>query len=323
MDLVALCRYIWLRRYFVCKVAVAGVILGVIIALSIPKEYSTKVQLLPYASKNDRADKNASFASMLGLTVNNSSLEDIALDFYPVVVKSTPFLVDLAQMKVVPNGLSEMSLFEYITQEQKKPWRNSMLKLFGKLFFSTRLESDENSNLNWDPFYYTYWQEMYLDVMNDKIEVWVEKKSGLVNIEVDMQDPLVAALIADSTINKLQTYVSSIQKAKMLNDMGYAEKMYNQAKYNYEVAKDRQGTISRGQIELEMSLNLCNMLARQYEMLQAKVTEERTLFSIIEPAKVALNADKPNRKVIVFVFTFLFIFSGIIWLILKRVFARD
>ena len=58
-------------------------------------------------------------------------------------------------------------------------------------------------------------------------------------------------------------------------------------------------------------------------MLQAKVTEERTLFSIIEPAKVALNADKPNRKVIVFVFTFLFIFSGIIWLILKRVFARD
>ena len=37
MDLVALCRYIWLRRYFVCKVAVAGVILGVIIALSIPK----------------------------------------------------------------------------------------------------------------------------------------------------------------------------------------------------------------------------------------------------------------------------------------------
>ena len=72
MDLVALCRYIWLRRYFVCKVAVAGVILGVIIALSIPKEYSTKVQLLPYASKNDRADKNASFASMLGLTVNNS-----------------------------------------------------------------------------------------------------------------------------------------------------------------------------------------------------------------------------------------------------------
>ena len=138
-----------------------------------------------------------------------------------------------------------------------------------------------------------------------------------------MKDPLVAALIADSTINKLQTYVSSIQKAKMLNDMGYAEKMYNQAKYNYEVAKDRQRTISRGQIELEMSLNLCNMLARQYEMLQAKVTEERALFSIIEPAKVALNADKPNRKVIVFVFTFLFIFSGIIWLILKRVFARD
>lgn len=322
MDLVNLCRYIWSKRWFLCKIICVGFIIGIVVALSIPKEYSSKVKLFPYVSKEEKIEKNASLASMLGLNVNNSSFDNISLDFYPVAVKSTPFLVDLAGMKVRPINLSEMTLFEYITENQKKTWWRNALDLPRKLF-STASSEVKNQNLSWDPFNLTQQQEAYLETMNNTIVVWTDKKSGLLNIDVYMQDAVIAALIADTTISKLQSYIQNIQKTKLLDDASYSQKMYEEAKKTYNVAQHENGRLGGRQIEMEVSLSLCNMIARQYEMLQARILEDRALFSVIEPAKVALKAEKPNRRIIVFVFTFLFGFIGVVWVVLKRIFQKE
>lgn len=44
------------------------------------------------------------------------------------------------------------------------------------------------------------------------------------------------------------------------------------------MAQDERGRLVGNQVEMEVSLSLCNMIARQYEMLQAKVLEDRNLF---------------------------------------------
>lgn len=322
MDLVNLCRYIWSKHWFLCKIICVGFIIGIIVALSIPKEYSAKVKLFPYISKEENVEKNASLASMMGLNVNNSSFNNISLDFYPVAVKSTPFLVDLSEIKVNPINLPEMTLFEYITEKQKKSWWNSIFDLPRKLF-STTSSGVKNQNLGWNPFNLTPKQEAYLETMNNAIVVWTDKKSGLLNIDVYMQDAVIAALIADTTVNKLQSYIQNIQKTKLLDDAGYSQKMYEEAKKTYDVAQHENGRLGGRQVEMEVSLSLCNMIARQYEMLQARVLEERALFSVIEPAKVTLKAEKPNRRIIVFVFTFLFGFIGVVWVVLKRIFQKE
>lgn len=322
IDLVNLCRYIWSKRWFLCKIICVGFIIGIVVALSIPKKYSSRVKLFPYISKEDKVEKNASLASMMGLNVNNASFDNISLEFYPVAVKSTPFLIDLAGMKVRPVNLPEMTLFEYITENQKKPWWNRVFDFPRRLFSSTSSEI-KSLNRDWDTFNLTEQQEAYLEIMDNTIVVWTDKKSGLLNIDVYMQDAGIAALIADTTINKLQLYIQRIQKTKLLDDVSYSQKMYEEAKKTYDIAQRANGRLSGRQVEMEVSLSLCNMIARQYEMLQTRVLEDRALFSVIEPAKVALKADKPNRRIIVFVFTFLFGFIGIVWVVLKRIFQKE
>ena len=64
------------------------------------------------------------------------------------------------------------------------------------------------------------------------------------------------------------------------------------------------------------------MIARQYEMLQVKVVDDRSMFSVLEPARVPVYFSKPNRLMIIFVFTFLALFVSVVWIILKRLFTE-
>ena len=318
LDFVGLCKYVWSKRRFMFIVVACGIVSGSIIAFGIPKEYSSKVKLLPFQIKENKDDQNASMASMLGLTVNSYASTNFSTGLYSEILRNTSFLIDLADMEIKPSNLPSMTLFDYIVYNQKQAWWMKIWD-FPSLFSSSK-DTLAVETEKWDMFYLTQRQQSYISRLTHQIVTWEDKSSGLLNIEVIMQDPVVAAVVADAIVKKLQNTLLNIRREKVELDLKYVENMYAAAKRAYELLEQQQSKLNDCQIETEVSLSLYNMIARQYEMLQVKVVDDRSMFTLLEPARVPVYFSKPNRLMIIFVFTFSALVLSIIWIILKRLF---
>ena len=94
IDLLDLMKKIWARRIFVLKAAGIGAIAGLIIAFSIPKEYTTTVKMAPEGINATKGGGMADLAALAGFDLSSGSgnnVDGINLMLYPDVVNSTPF----------------------------------------------------------------------------------------------------------------------------------------------------------------------------------------------------------------------------------------
>ena len=97
---------------------------GVIVAFSIPKEYSTTVTLAPEISGNSMLSSVSSLASMVGLYNDaNPTGDAIYPEIYPDLMSSTDFLVSLFDIKVVSkDGTISTTYYKYLKNDQKHTW---------------------------------------------------------------------------------------------------------------------------------------------------------------------------------------------------------
>lgn len=123
IDWMDILRRIYAIRKTLYKAAGVGVILGILIALSIPKQYTVTVTLSPEMSGDTKAGGLASLASsFLGGSVSSSSNDALNVTLAPDIVASTPFVLDLFDARVQTlDGKLDTTLTAYM-DEQKQPW---------------------------------------------------------------------------------------------------------------------------------------------------------------------------------------------------------
>ena len=92
IDLLKLAKSVWRKRAFILKVAAAGAVVGLVVAFSIPREYTTTVKMAPEGVKTSAAGGMADLAAMAGINLGgqNQSGDGINLMLYPDIVSSTP-----------------------------------------------------------------------------------------------------------------------------------------------------------------------------------------------------------------------------------------
>ena len=98
IQLAEVVAELWKKRVFILKCALAGAVLGVIIAFSIPKSYRAAVVLAP-ETEQKLGSGVSSIASMMGVSLDNS-VDAISVEMFPDVVASTPFIFDLLDLNV-------------------------------------------------------------------------------------------------------------------------------------------------------------------------------------------------------------------------------
>ena len=158
IDWMEILRKIIAIRKTLYKAAGVGVVLGIIIALSIPKQYTVTVTLSPEMNGDKTSGGLASLASsFLGGSVSSSSNDALNVTLAPDIVASTPFILELFNIKIQTlDGKLDTTLVAYL-DEQKSPWFSYIVKAPGmaigaiKSLFSE--ETDTNSVLN--PFQLT------------------------------------------------------------------------------------------------------------------------------------------------------------------------
>lgn len=122
IDLMDLLRKVIGIRKKIYKAAGIGLIIGVIVAISIPKQYTVEVTLSPEMGNNKGGGLSGLAASFLGSGVSMGDGTDaLNASLSADIVSSTPFLLELSNMKVPVSGSEEISLSSYL-DEESSPW---------------------------------------------------------------------------------------------------------------------------------------------------------------------------------------------------------
>src|SRR5574344_1736916 len=129
IDFLELAQKVWAERKLVIKVCAIAAVVGVVVAFSIPKEYTASMKLAPETTGKTPGGGMGALAAMAGINLGSSSGQDaLSPDLYPDIVSSTPFLTGLFDVNVTTQDSSvKTSLYEYMKEHQRSPWWGSVL----------------------------------------------------------------------------------------------------------------------------------------------------------------------------------------------------
>lgn len=332
IDWMEILRKIIAIRKTLYKAAGVGVVLGIIIALSIPKQYTVTVTLSPEMSGDKAGGGLASLASsFLGGGATSSSNDALNVTLAPDIVASTPFVLELFNTRVQTlDGELDTTLVTYL-DEQKQPWwgyiKSAPSLAIGVIKSLFTEEVDTISVLN--PFQLT--KEEYLKVkkLREVITADVDKKTAMTTVTVTLQDPKVTAIVADSVVGKLQQYIIDYRIKKAKEDCAYLEELYKERQQEYYQAQSKYAhyfdtnrniafqSVRAEQERLQNDMNLAyqvySQVAQQLQVARAKIQEEKPVFAVVEPATVPLQPSGTSRKIIFIGIVFLAVCSTVVW----------
>ena len=342
IDLMDLLRKVIGIRKKIYKAAGIGLIIGVIVAISIPKQYTVEVTLSPEMGNNKGGGLSGLAASFLGSGVSMGDGTDaLNASLSADIVSSTPFLLELSNMKVPVSGSEEISLSSYL-DEESSPWWSYVIGFPGmviggvkSLFIEDEDESIFSDKASQGTIELSKKESQKIESLKKKIVASVDKKTSMTSVTATFQDSKVAAVVADSVVKKLQEYIIDYRTSKSKEDCLYLEKLFKERQQEYYEAQrkyadymDSHDNIilqsvrteqERLQNDMSLAYQVYSQVAGQLQVARAKVQEEKPVFAVVEPAVVPLYPSGTSRKVYVLVFVFLSVCIVIFW----NLFGKD
>lgn len=333
IDLLELAAKLWAQRKKLAIWSICGAVVGLVIAFSIPKEYNTSVKLAPETIDSKAAGGGLSaLASMAGFGSASSGADAVYPQLYPDVVSSVPFTTSLFDVEVeTKEDGQKFTVRQYMEEELRSPWWSVIIGLPFKLIGMLRSDEEDPEGKQIDNFELTPTENKLVETLNKRISANVDQKTSVVTISVNMQDPLVSAVLADTVVSRLQEYVTQYRTNKARKDLEYAEKLNDEAKEEYYKAQQKyaeyvdrnQGlafqsakiTSSRLENEASLAFNLYNQTAQQVQKAKAKVQETTPVYAIVTPATVPVKAASPKKLMILVGFTFLAFVACAAWIL--------
>ena len=342
IDLMDLLRKVIGIRKKIYKAAGIGLIIGVIVAISIPKQYTVEVTLSPEMGNNKGGGLSGLAASFLGSGVSMGDGTDaLNASLSADIVSSTPFLLELSNMKVPVSGSEEISLSSYLNEESS-PWWGYVIGFPGmviggvkSLFTENEDEPISSDKASRGTIELSKKESQKIESLKKKIVASVDKKTSMTSISVTLQSPKVAAVVADSVVKKLQEYIIDYRTFKAKEDCIYLEKLFKERQQEYYAAQKKYADYldshdnlilqsvraeqERLQNDMSLAYQVYSQVASQLQVSRAKVQEEKPVFAVVEPAVVPLKTSGTSRKVYVLAFIFLSVCIVIFW----NLFGKD
>lgn len=339
IDLIELAQKVWAERKLVFKACGIAALIGLVVAFSIPKEYTTEVMLAPESATRSGGGSMGALAAMAGINLGANSGEDaLSPELYPDIVKSIPFLLELFDVKVTDQKAKiDTTLYAYLDKHQRAPWWSAVMSApFKALGWTMSLFKDkpEEKVGKADPFKLTIDEARVADVLSKRISVSIDKKTGVTTLSVTMQDPLISASLTDTVMHCLQNYITDYRTNKARHDLAFTEKLYKEAKADYTDAQKKYATFvdanqniillsyraeqERLQNEMNLAYSVYTQVSQQLQMSKAKVQEITPVYTVVQPASVPLRAAKPNKIMILIGFIFLAGVGSIGWILFVK-----
>lgn len=327
IDVMEILRKIIAIRKTIYKAAGIGLVIGIIIAISIPKQYTVEVTLSPEMGNNKGSGLSGLAASFLGNEVTMGDGTDaLNASLSADIVSSTPFLLELSTMEISVSRDESMTLNTYL-DEESSPWWNYVIGFPEMLIGGVKslLVDDDESiasiGVNQGIIKLSKKESKKIETLKEMITAAVDKKTSMTSVAVTLQNPRVAAVVTDSVVKKLQEYIIDYRTSKAKEDCLYLEKLFKERQQEYYTAQRKYAnyidshdniilqSVRAEQERLQNDMNLAyqvySQVANQLQVARAKVQEEKPVFAIVEPAVIPLDPSGTSRKIYVLIFIFL------------------
>ena len=342
IDLIGILRKIIGIRKTIYKAAGIGLVVGIIVAISIPKQYTVGVTLSPEMGGSKGGGLSGLAASFLGSGVSmNEGTDALNASLSADIVSSTPFLLELSTMKIPALKGGTMTLNVYL-DEESSPWWGYVIGLPGmviggvkSLFTEEESESVPSDKANLGTIELSKKESEKIEALKKKILASVDKKTSMTTVSVTLQNPKVAAVVADSVVRKLQEYIVRYRPTKAKEDCLYLERLFKERQQEYYDAQKKYADYmdshdniilqsvraeqERLQNDMSLAYQVYSQVANQLQVARAKVQEEKPVFAVVEPAVIPLYPSGTSRKIYVLAFIFLSVCIVISW----KLFGED
>ncbi len=328
IDVVAVFKVLLKQWRYLARFAAVGAVVGVIVALCTPKSFTASVTLAPEMNSGGigMSGNLADMASSFGIDIGGkSSVDAIYPELYPDIFATTDFLLSLYD---VPVRLKEddtvRKYIDHFKKDLKIPFWN-----YPKIWIAQMLtpkEGNNGKNGARDPFRLSKEDDQIIEGMRNSIICTVDKKTSVININVIDQDPLVAAIMADTLQRRLQLYITEYRTKKARNDYDFYKKLSQQLRLDYERSREiytsyadaNQGVqLQSLQVKIEELENNMQLKYDNYKnslelmrQAHAKIQERTPAFVILERPLMPHKASSAPRALIVLLWIFLFVVVG-------------
>lgn len=306
-----------------------------------PRFYKCNVTLAPEMTGEDLGGGLASVASQFGVNVGGGGTDAIYPTLYPDVMNSNEFIINLLKIKIKTlDGSISTDYYTYMTKHQKKNWlKQPFKKMTGgiaSLFVKKDTLQSKSKGIAMNAFQMSKKDYDLVQGLKQKITCNVDKKTEVITISVQDQDPLVSAIMADSVRQHLQNFIIQYRTNKARIDVQHYSKLTKDAKKEYDASVIKYSSYcdanqdvqlqsfmsKRDELENEMQLkfNTYSALRTQLEAMKAKLQEKTPAFTTLQNATVPVQPAGPKRMIFVVGMCIMAIFVTTFWLTRKSLF---
>jgi capsular polysaccharide biosynthesis protein len=335
IDISNIIKKLWPNRKKYYYVLPATLIITYLFIVCIPRYYSCNVSLAPETDGTSVSGSISSLASSFGIggsLAKLNSQDAIYAEIYPDVINSKKFIAELMPVEIkTKKGDVKCNYYTYLRDYQKAPWWEFIWGTIRE-WISPTPKDEYNGKDKISVFELTKLQDDLFKQAQGNIKCTFDKKTEIVSITVYDQDPLVCAIMADSTCKKLQDFIVAYRTSKARIDYEYYKKLCEESKAEYENALNRyassadahtktvmaiyQAKVESLENEMQAKYNIYNSINTQLQTARAKLQEATPAFTIIESASVPIKPAGPKRMIISIAMMILsfFVLSGYILL---------
>lgn len=303
-----------------------GAIVGVIVALSTPKYYTSEVEMAPEFSSGgiSLAGGLSDFAASFGVDLGSGGQVDaIYPDLYPDVVVSTDFLRSLYDIPVrlVDDNEARPYLFHILKEWHIPFWFYPQIwfaELKAKWTTADTLAGEGVDNYRVSK---KDWEN--IKTLRQSIVCLVDRKSSVITISVTDQDPVTAAIVADTICGRLQSYITSYRTNKARLDVESYQALSDEAKCRYDSVRqkyvdfmDSNLSVSRMasrvkgedlENEMQVYYSIYTQTLAMLHQAQVKLQERTPAFTVIQQP---VTPHKPSSVPRIFIVLVWIIIAG-------------
>jgi capsular polysaccharide biosynthesis protein len=322
IDLAEILKSLWNRRRFIARFAGVVVLLGLIVAIFSPIEYTSTTTIIPQSDKASGSNLQG-LAAMAGIDLSADQHNELLSPMvYPMVVSSVPFQKELMHSKITIGGHDKpIALIDYYT---KKGYQKFSLISFLKKYtlglpgvivtaFAHRGDSDTqvDSLSQGNIEILTEDENKCMTILTEQIAVNIDSKNGYISLSATMPEALMSAQVAARVQELLQEYVTRFKLQKAQTNLDFIEARYQEVKINFEtkqralaafqdanrdissaVARTRENRLSN---EYNLAFSIYSEMARQREQASIKVKEDTPIFTVVKPVTLPMEKSAPRR----------------------------
>ena len=247
-------------------------------------------------------------------------------------MSSTDFLEGLLNVQVTTDdGELSTNLEDYLVNHQSSVWWAPAMQWVRHLFKET--PTNITSTVEHDPKRITEDHLMLLQGLSQSIVVKLDTKTSIIDIQVTMQDPYIAACLVDTVSSQLQSYIYRYRTNKAQQDLNYLIKLEKDAREEYmDASKDYADYVDSHQnillerfktraeyLENEISTRyqVYNQMSQQVAMARAKLQARTPVYNVVQSSYAPLQKSAPKRVFIIFLYEFIVFCGYSLYLVLK------